>query len=519
MNRTLLLLKAQAVNYFSLNEIFGRNSKKRNSVFITAVGIFALLLFLGCYNVLTAITLVSIGQQDLIPAYMVAVASFIILVFTMLRSNGILFGSRDFEMLYALPLKDEEIIISKFGFLYLLNLALCILFMIPSGVVWLIFMEGNRILFCLYLISMPFVPLIPMCLASAAGFVITFLASRSHRKNLVSLLFSFGALVLMLGVGIYGMYGGAKNGNMGAVLVGQISRLYPLSAWFRYQDNLSPIRNVSFWLLSVLIFWGFIRIMSIRYARINSILLLNHTASAGKTTWKRRSSFLAMYRKEFGRYTGSYLYVLNTGLGVVILLVTCIAVCIIPLETLGRYAGIENTESFFGQYAPLIVAAMLSLSCPAASSVSLEGKNMWILQSIPLPFPAFFNSKIAVTMSIHAVGYLIALPVFLIRFHLDTAQSATLIVIPAVYSVFTAVQGICINCCFPRFDWDNEIVVIKQSMAVILSGMLGIMSTAVPALLHWFLKLPLQTVLWGWAAILLCTAGLLYWKTCQIKII
>lgn len=136
-----------------------------------------------------------------------------------------------------------------------------------------------------------------------------------------------------------------------------------------------------------------------------------------------------------------------------------------------------------------------------------------------LPFPAFFNSKIAVTMSIHAVGYLIALPVFLIRFHLDTAQSATLIVIPAVYSVFTAVQGICINCCFPRFDWDNEIVVIKQSMAVILSGMLGIMSTAVPALLHWFLKLPLQTVLWGWAAILLCTAGLLYWKTCQIKII
>ncbi len=52
----------------------------------------------------------------------------------------------------------------------------------------------------------------------------------------------------------------------------------------------------------------------------------------------------------------------------------------------GGYAVIEDAISFFGQHAPLIVAAMLSLSCPAASSVSLEGKNIWILQSVPLPF-------------------------------------------------------------------------------------------------------------------------------------
>ena len=96
MNRTFLLLKTQAVNYFSLNEIFGQHGGKRGPVFITAVGIFTLLLFLGGYNVLTAAALVSMGQQDMIPAYMVAVSSFIILVFTLLRSNGILFGSRDF---------------------------------------------------------------------------------------------------------------------------------------------------------------------------------------------------------------------------------------------------------------------------------------------------------------------------------------------------------------------------------------------------------------------------------------
>ena len=261
------------------------------------------------------------------------------------------------------------------------------------------------------------------------------------------------------------------------------------------------------------------RITAVHYTRLNAILLQNHASAAGKANFMRRSSFAAMYRKELGRYFGSYLYVLNTGLGVVCLLVACIVICIIPPETLGGYAGIEDAISFFGQYAPLIVAVMLSLSCPTASSVSLEGKNIWILQSVPLPFRTFLNSKIAVTLSLHAVGYLTALPVFILRFRMDGARLAALIVIPAVYSIFTAVQGICINCCFPRFDWDNEMVVVKQSMAAILSGVTGMLCVAVPALLHWFFGLPFGMVLWGWAGILLCVSGLLYRKACQTKII
>lgn len=519
MNRTFLLLKTQVINYFSLNEIFGQHGGKQGPVFITAAGIFTLLLFLGGYNVLTAAALVSMGQQDMIPAYMVAVSSFIILVFTLLRSNGILFGSRDFEMLCALPLEAGEIISSKFGFLYLINLAFSALFMVPAGVVWLTGTRGHGVPFFFYLVSVFFVPLIPMCAASAAGFVITRLSAGSRRKNLLSLVFSFGALGLLLGAGIYGMYGDVKEGSLGTVLAGQIGRLYPMSSWFRYPHRLSVLWNVVFWLVSVLAFWVFVRITAVHYTRLNAILLENHASAAGKAGFMRRSSFAAMYRKELGRYFGSYLYVLNTGLGVVCLLVVCGAICVIPPEKLGGYAGIEDAVSFFGQYAPLIVAAMLSLSCPAASSVSLEGKNIWILQSVPLPFRTFLNSKIAVTLSLHAVGYLTALPVFMLRFQMDGARLAALIVIPAVYSIFTAVQGICINCCFPRFDWDNEMVVIKQSMAVILSGVTGMLCVAVPAILHWFFRLPLGMVLWGWAGILLCVSGLLYWKACQTKII
>ena len=59
---------------------------------------------------MTALALAKMGQAQLIPAYMVSVSNFIILVFTVLRSNGILFGCRDYEMLSSLPVQAKEII-------------------------------------------------------------------------------------------------------------------------------------------------------------------------------------------------------------------------------------------------------------------------------------------------------------------------------------------------------------------------------------------------------------------------
>ena len=93
------------------------------------------------------------------------------------------------------------------------------------------------------------------------------------------------------------------------------------------------------------------------------------------------------------------------------------------------------------------------------------------------------------------------------------------LLVPVAYSLFTAVQGTYMNCRFPKFDWDNEIVVVKQSMAVILSGVIGMAGVAIPALLHWFLGLPLQPLLWGTITVLFLASGFLYLKACRIKII
>lgn len=520
MNKTMLLLKTQIYNYFSLNELFHSEKKKGNFVFITAAGIFTLLAFLSGYNVMTALALEKLGQAHLIPAYMVSVSSFIILVFTVLRSNGILFGSRDYEMLSSLPVQAKEIISSKFGFLYLLNFLMGILFILPAGIVWQIYDSHHLIFFFMYLLSAVFVPFVPMCMASLIGVLITAVSSKFRRKNIFSLIFSFAILGGLLGIGIYSMQTGSSGENLGVILMEQVSSLYPLSTWFYYTDSISLVGNVGFWFLSVLVFFIFVKIVERRYARLNSYVLQCHAASAGgKTSLKKHSVFSAMYLKEIGRYFSSYLWVLNTGLGVVLLCVVSLALCVISPEMLGKYTGIEDVDSFLGQFAPLIIAAMLSISCPAASAISLEGKNLWILQSVPLSNKIFLKSKIALTLTIHSIGYMLSVAVFLIRFQFNAIQALTLLVVPVCYSIFTAVQGTYINCRFPKFDWDNEMVVVKQSISVILSGVIGMICIAVPALLHWFLDVSLIKVLWGMAAILIVLSVILYFKACSKKII
>ena len=128
-------------------------NKKQSSIVIASFGIITLAIFFFVYNIITAKTLVQVGQQELIPAYMVSVSSFAILFLTIFYSNGILFGSCDMENLLSLPVKSSDIISSKFMFMYLLNFFIGLMFMLPGGIVWVLNGSLNALQIILYFTS------------------------------------------------------------------------------------------------------------------------------------------------------------------------------------------------------------------------------------------------------------------------------------------------------------------------------------------------------------------------------
>ena len=172
---------------------------------------------------------------------------------------------------------------------------------------------------------------------------------------------------------------------------------------------------------------------------------------------------------------------------------------------------------FLSDYAPVVVAALLSLSCPAASAVSLEGKNVWILQSAPVATKTLIDSKLAVNLLLHLFGYLPAVCSILIRLYMTALQTAGLLWIPACYSVFIAVLGLFLNQRYPNYDWDSEGMVVKQSLPVIVAGIAGMVCVAAPVLLSWILSVPILSALWITAGILTAAAAIMYHKLCCLN--
>ena len=494
-------------------------NKKQSSIVIASFGIITLAIFFCVYNIMTAKTLVQVGQQELIPAYMVAVSSFSILFLTIVYSNGILFGSRDMETLLSLPLKSSDIISSKFMFMYLLNFLIGLIFMLPGGIVWGLNGGLNALQIILFFVSIIFVPLMPMCIAACMGIIIVVVSSFFKRRNVIALIVSFA----MIGIIGYIAVSAMKSGNEDSIeimLAKQITGLYPISGLFMQHQNFPMYIGVGiFIVLSVVIFYIFVKIVSLKYGLLNYLSITRSRYYDTKNSNIRKSIFLALYKKEMGRFLSSYMAVLNAGLGVILLCVFSIFLFFNSVEQIGESSGIENINEYLSNFAPLFIASMLSLSCPAASAISLEGKNIWILQSSPVKVKMILNSKIAVNLTLHLIGYMISIFAFTLKLDMNFIQIINLIIVPICYSIFITVIGISLNKKYPNYEWESEMMVVKQSMPVIVSGFVGIIALITPILLNWFLSLPITPVLQIISVTLLVISSEVYIKVSKLNFI
>ena len=519
MSKIWILIRAQLINFFPINEIREPRNKKQSSVVIASFGIITLAIFFCVYNIMTAKTLVQVGQQELIPAYMVAISSFSILFLTIFYSNGILFGSRDIETLLSLPLKSSDIISSKFMFMYLLNFLIGFIFMLPGGIVWVLNGSLNLLQIILYFTSMIFVPLIPMCIAACMGMIVVAVSSYFKRKNVIALIFSF----VMIGIIGYIAVSAMKSGNEDSIeimLSKQITELYPISGLFVQHTNFPMYIGMGLFIaFSTAVFYIFIKIIAMKYGLLNTLAKTTSRYSDNKKSYNRKSIFLALYEKEMGRFLSSYMAVLNAGLGVILLCVFSIFLLFNSVEQIGESSGIENINEYLSNFAPLFIASMLSLSCPAASAISLEGKNIWILQSSPVKVKMILNSKIAVNLTLHLIGYMISIFAFMLKLDMNFIQVINLIFVPICYSIFITVIGISLNKKYPNYEWESEMMVVKQSMPVIVSGLVGIIALITPILLNWFLNLSITPVLQIISVTLLVISSEVYIKVSKLNFI
>ena len=199
-------------------------------------------------------------------------------------------------------------------------------------------------------------------------------------------------------------------------------------------------------------------------------------ATAGGTMTKKRyvekrarekGAFAALLGKEFGRFTSNANYMLNCGLGVLLIPATGIFLLIKGREICGV---IDSVLTGRPDAAAVLLCTMLCLMAAmndmAAPSVSLEGKSIWIAQSLPVSARTVLRAKAFVQIILTGIPLAFTGICAAIVLSASAAVRILVIVLLLIYAVFSAVFAMTVGVKIPNLNWINETVPIKQGGAV-----------------------------------------------------
>lgn len=486
-SKYLLLLKMQLYNFFGINRVLHSQSKKEKRRNIT----FGILAVLGgglmiTYSTLISIGLASLGAVNILPTLSALICSIVTLILTFLKSSGVIIGLRDYDMIMSLPVKKWEVVLSRITLIYLENFLINIIVALPSVVVFGLNTDASLVGNIIFLLSILFLPLIPMIISLGLGVLIASVSAKSRHRNIISLVLStFTVLVIVAASAqIQGM-SSDEFLNLGLLISHTTERIYPPAVLIsKAVEHQSWIDFLGFAGISVFVCVLFVGIVAHFYQGMNTAAFSSPTVKYAGKALKVSSPLKAMYKREFSRYFSCTIYALNSTIGIILLFVSSIVLLFISPELLEQKSGIVGLSIMLRRILPLVVAVFITMTSTASAALSLEGKSRWIMCSAPVRTIDIFNSKIAVNLTVIAPFSLISIVLLGVKMEVSLIQAVFLCIVPTIYALFISVFGMYMNVKFPKYDWTSEYYAIKGGSISVLGTMsLGLLSSLIPLFL------------------------------------
>ena len=164
---------------------FGSGKKRAASGIGALVFMGFLALYLsGVYSATLGAMLGEIGLLSFLLPLMSILACGVSLAFTLFATSGIVFGSKDSDLMLSLPVSAFSVMLSKLLALYLENFIFCMLWLIPTGVVYLMRGgEGGPLLMVRLVFAALFLPFIPSLLGMLLGYCVSYFSSHLRKKS------------------------------------------------------------------------------------------------------------------------------------------------------------------------------------------------------------------------------------------------------------------------------------------------------------------------------------------------
>ena len=130
----------------------------------------------------------------------------------------------------------------------------------------------------------------------------------------------------------------------------------------------------------------------------------------------------------------------------------------------------------------VIVASLSCMIMTVTPSVSLEGKTIWISQSLPIDAWKILETKLSVQLILGGAATVVCLILVAFSKIFNAVSFLITILYLAAFLVLYALFGAFIGLKMPIMNWTNEITPIKQNVGVMISTFVGFVFAAIPLL-------------------------------------
>ena len=385
-----------------------------------------------------------------------------------------LYQAKDNNLLLSLPIPVRYLLASRLLGVYLMGTMYSIVVILPAVIVRLVVAGFSAKALFGSLVLMAAITVIVLVLSCALGLVVAKVSVRLKNKSLVTTVLSIGFLALY-----YYVYANAytllQTVIQNAQTIGEKVKgmAYPLYIFGKVGEG-EPL-PLAITVLCV----GALFVLTYILMERSFLKIATSSAKTARREYREKQTKLkradsALLSKELSRLLSSPTYMLNGALGTVILFVGGIALLI-----KGNWVvELFSTELGFGKdfttvIGTLAVCMLTTMNSLSAASVSLEGKSIWLSQSLPVSAWKVLMAKFNLHMLLTGVPALFCSLCVCVVLRPNLAVCIAIAVLPILFVAFLSAIGLVLNLKMPNLNWTNETSAVKQSFSVLITLFAG----------------------------------------------
>jgi ABC-2 type transport system permease protein len=233
--------------------------------------------------------------------------------------------------------------------------------------------------------------------------------------------------------------------------------------------------------ISFLPFAGFVLFIPKIIIRLNESSRNIRVKNNEPVEYTSRKLFPTLVKKEINRFFSVPIYALNSGIGIVMLLLASGAALIFKTDVI-NYLNIPELAGVRIDIVALgFVGFCIAMVYTSAVSLSLEGKSFWIVKSTPIPPKTLMRSKVLFNLILQVPAGIVSVIAIGIAFGFDLWTILAMIFFVIAFGLFSSYAFALVNLGLPKFDFINETEVVKQSLAAIVAifGSFAILALAI----------------------------------------